>query len=80
MIRLCEIFQECKNRGVHLAAKPSGLSVRGELTPELREDLRHHKPNIVHYLRTGHCHHELEPKICAVCSGRVRNMIEQEAS
>ncbi len=76
-MRLSEILQECENRGVHLVAKPSGLSVRGELTPELREELRRHKPNILYYLRTGNCHHELEPEVCAVCSGYVRQMMEE---
>ena len=75
-MRLREILRECESRGVKLTAKPSGLSVRGELTPELREELRRHKPNILHYLRTGKCHHELEPKVCAVCSGYVRKLIE----
>lgn len=78
--RLLAVLEDCESRGVQLAAKPSGLSVRGELTAELREDLRRHKPNIVHYLRTGHCHHSLEPKTCAVCSGYVRRLIEGEAS
>lgn len=68
-MRLLEILQECESRGVSLAAKPSGLSVRGELAPELREELRRHKPNLLHYLQIGRCHHELEPKTCAVCSG-----------
>jgi hypothetical protein len=79
-MRLLEILQECESCGVSLAAKPSGLSVRGELTPELREELRRHKPNLLHYLRTGNCYHELEPKTCAVCSGYVRQLIESEAS
>lgn len=79
-MRLLEILQECESRGVSLATKPSGLSVRGELTPELREELRRHKPNILHYLRTGRCHHELPPEECKVCNGYVRQHIEGEAS
>ncbi len=80
MKRLSEILRECETRGVHLTTKPSGLSVRGELTPELREELRCHKPNIITYLRTGLCHHELKPDVCKVCSGYVRRLIEGEAS
>ena len=79
-MRLAEILRECESRGVRLAVKPSGLSVRGALTPELRKELRRHKFNILQHLRTGNCHHELEPKVCAVCSGRVRKMIKQEES
>lgn len=74
--RLLEVLRDCEERGVTLAAKPSGLSVRGELTPELREDLRRNKPNILTFLRTGNCHHELPPDVCAVCSGYVRRLIE----
>ncbi len=80
MKRLLEILRECETRGVHLAAKPSGLSVRGSSTPELREELRRHKHNILHYLRTGLCHHELEPEECKVCNGYVRRLIEGEVS
>ena len=80
MKRLSEILRECAKRGVSLAAKPSGLSVRGELTPELREELRRHKPNILRYLRTGLCHHELEPEVCKVCNGYVRKLIEEGMS
>ena len=79
-MRLSEILRECARRGVSLAAKPSGLSVRGELTPELREELRRHKLNILTYLRTSLCHHELKPDVCKVCSGYVRRLIEGEAS
>jgi hypothetical protein len=75
-MRLSEILRECESSGVSLAAKPSGLSVRGELTAELKEDLRHHKPNLLHYLRIGVCHHGVALDACAVCSGRVRRMIE----
>lgn len=77
---LLAIIEDCESRGISLAVKPSGLSVRGSLTPELREELRRHKPNILTYLRTGHCHHQLEPKECKVCNGYVRRLIEGEAS
>jgi hypothetical protein len=76
-MRLSEILRDCESRSVHLAVKPSGLSVRGELTPELREALRRHKPNILTYLRTGRCHHELEPDVCKVCNGYVCRLIEE---
>jgi len=76
-MRLLEILRECERRGIHLVAKPSGLSVRGELTTELREALRRHKPNILTYLRTGRCHHELEPDVCKVCNGYVCRLIEE---
>lgn len=79
-MRLLEILQECDNRGVSLAAKPSGLSVRGELTPELREELRRHKPNLLHYLKTGLCHHEMKPEVCKVCNGYVKKLIEEGMS
>lgn len=79
-MRLSEILRECESRGVSLAAKPSGLSVRGELTAELRAELKEHKPNILHYLRTGRCHHDLEPDVCKLCNGYVRRLIEGEAS
>jgi hypothetical protein len=46
----------------------------------LREDLRRHKPNILHYLRTDRCHHNLEPDVCKLCNGYVRRLIEGEAS
>jgi hypothetical protein len=77
---LLEILKDCENRGVHLAAKPSGLSVRGELTPELREELKKHKLNVLTYLRTGRCFHELEPEVCKVCNGYVRKLIEEGMS
>lgn len=75
-LRLVEVLRECERGGVSLAAKPSGLSVRGNPTQELREELRGHKPNLLHYLRIGVCHHGVAPDACAVCSGRVRRMIE----
>ena len=77
---LLAVLEDCESHGISLAAKPSGLSVRGEVTPELREELRRHKLNILCYLRTGLCHHELEPEVCKVCSGYVRQLIESEAS
>ena len=81
MRRLAAVLENCERCGVYLAVRAgNGLEVRGELTAELREDLRRHKPNLLHYLRTGHCHHGLEPKTCAVCSGYVRQLIESEAS
>lgn len=78
--RLLAILEDCESRGVSLAVKPSGLSVRGELTPELREELRRHKPNVLYYLRTGRCHHELEPEACKICNGHVKEMIEEGAA
>ncbi len=77
---LLAVIQDCENCGISLAAKSSGLYVRGKLTPELREDLRRHKPNILTYLRTGRCHHELEPEMCKVCNGYVRRLIEEGLS
>lgn len=74
---LVEVLRGCESGGVRLAAKPSGLSVRGELTPELREELQGHKPNILTYLRTGRCHHELPPEECKVCNGYVKRLIEK---
>lgn len=79
-MRLSEILQECKRHGVQLAAKPSGLSVRGNLTPELREELRRHKPNLLHYLRTGNCHHDMKPEVCKVCNGHARKLVEEGMS
>lgn len=81
--RLLEILEDCKSRGISLKARTGDeLEVNGPLEslPELREDLKKHKSNLLHYLRTGNCHHELEPKTCAVCSGYVRRLIESEAS
>jgi hypothetical protein len=80
--RLLEILEECECLGVHLEAKPSvsgepGLSVRGNPAPDLREDLRRSKPNILAYLRTGRCHHELPPEDCKVCNGYARKLIEE---
>ncbi len=75
--RLLEILDECERRGVRLEAKPSGLSVRGVPAPDLKEDLRRSKPNILAYLRTGRCHHELPPEDCKVCNGYAKRLIEE---
>ncbi len=80
MRHLLAVLNDCESRGIRLAAKSSGLSVRGDLTPELREELRRHKPPILTYLRTGRCHHELAPDVCKVCNGYVRQIIERQAS
>ena len=77
---LLAVLRDCESRSISLAAKPSGLSVRGALTPELREELRRHRLNILTYLRTGRCHHELEPEECNVCNGYVRRLIEEGMS
>lgn len=74
-MRLSEILRDCEDRSVHLAAKPSGLSVRGEPGPELRAELKQHKSNILHCLRTGNCHHDLKPAACKVCNGYVKRLI-----
>lgn len=76
MRRLAAILRDCETRGVRLAADGQRLEVRGPSTPELRKELKARKPNVLHYLRTGNCHHELEPAICAVCNGCVRRLIE----
>ena len=78
--RLLAILGDCEDQGVCLSINGSGLEVRGSSTPELREELRHYKPNLLFYLRTGLCHHDLEPDVCKVCSGYVRQLIEEEAS
>lgn len=80
MRHLAAVLADCEHRGIRLAVRGGGLEVRGSLTPELREGFRWHKPNILHYLRTGLCHHELEPKACKVCNGYVWRLIEEEAS
>ena len=79
-MRLLGSLRDCESRNAHLAAKPSGLSVRGALPPELREELKRHKPNLLNYLKTGLCHHELEPDDCKVCNGYVRRLIESEGT
>ena len=81
MRHLAAVLENCERCGVYLAVRAgNGLEVRGELTAELREDLRRHKPNILHYLRTDRCHHNLEPDVCKLCNGYVRRLIEGEAS
>ena len=81
MRHLTAVLEECKRHGVLLADRAgNGLEVRGSLTPELREMLSRCKPNILTYLRTGQCHHELEPDVCKVCNGYVRQIIERQAS
>lgn len=79
-MRLLEVLRKCESRGVSLDAKPSRLSVRGELMPELREELRRHKPNILHYLQSGRCFHEMKPEVCKVCNDYVRRLIEEGMS
>ena len=78
--RLLEVLRECESGGVRLDVKASALSVRGGLTPGLRDELKRHKPNVLHYLRTGRCHHELQPEECKVCNGYVKKLIEEGAS
>jgi hypothetical protein len=46
----------------------------------LREELRLHKPNILTYLKTGWCHHELEPEEGKVCNGYVGRLFEESVS
>ena len=77
---LLAVLKDCNCRSMSRAAQPSGLSVRGELTPELREELRFHKPNILISLKTGWCHHELESQGCKMCNGYVRRLVEQGMS
>jgi hypothetical protein len=77
MRRLLAVLKTCKSQDIHLKANGTRLEVRGSSTPELREELSYHKPNMLAYLRTGRCHHELEPEKCKVCSGEVRRLIEE---
>jgi hypothetical protein len=77
---LLAVLKDCDSRSMSLAAQPSGLSVRGELTPGLREELRLHKPNILTCLRTGQCHHELASQGCKMCYGYVRRLVEEGMS
>ena len=77
MRRLLPILRDCEARGVRLSVNGANLDVCGPSMPELREELKKHKQNILHYLRTGNCHHELKPEKCAVCSGYVRRLIEE---
>ena len=78
--RLLAIWEECEDRGVRLSAKDGGVEARGPSTRGLREELRRHKPNVLYYLRTGNCHHGLEPAACNVCNGTVRRLIEERAT
>jgi len=73
-------LEDCERHGIRLSAKESGLEVRGNLTPELRGELCHRKPNILTYLRTGRCIHDLEPGTCKICNGDVRRLIESEGA
>jgi hypothetical protein len=77
MRRLLDVLKTCESEDLRLKANGAGLEVRGSSTPELREELSYHKANILAYLRTGRCHHELEPEECKVCSGEVRRRIEE---
>jgi hypothetical protein len=77
MRRLLAVLKTCESEDIRLDANGTGLEVRGSSTPELREELSYHKPNILTYLRTGRCHHELEPEECKVCSGEVRRLIKE---
>ena len=76
MKRLLQILRDCEDLGVRLSPNGANLDVRGPSTPELREELLREKSNVLHYLRTGNCHHELKLEKCAVCSGYVRRLIE----
>lgn len=79
MRRLANILRDCEKRGVRLVANAEEkLEVHGPSTPELREELRASRANVLHYLRTGRCHHEIEPENCAVCSGHVKRLIASE--
>jgi len=72
------MLERCKRNDVYLKARDGDeLEVRGELTPELREELKRHKLNILTYLKTSLCHHELKPEECKVCNGYVRRLIER---
>ena len=78
MRRLAAMLERCKRNDVYLKARDGNeLEVRGELTPELREELKRHKLNILTHLKTSLCHHELKPEECKVCNGYVRRLIER---
>ncbi len=77
MRHLTAVLEDCEGHGIRLEVNGKGLGVHGSSTPELRDELKHHKPNILAYLRTGRCHHELEPEVCKVCNGFVRRLIEE---
>ena len=76
MRHLTAVLEDCEHHGIRLAAKEDRLAVRGNLTPELREELSRCKPNVLSVLRTGRCIHELTPGVCKLCSGEVRRLIE----
>ena len=76
MRHLTAVLNECERHEIRLAVKEDRLEVRGDLTPELRENLSHRKLNILTYLRIGRCIHELEPDSCKVCNGYVRRLVE----
>ena len=79
MRHLSAVLEKCKRRGVHLTARAgNGLEVRGNLTPELREELSRCKPNVLSVLSTGRCIHELTPERCKLCNGEVRRLIESQ--
>ena len=75
--RLLAILQDCQGQNISLSVNGDGLEVRGSSTPELREELRRHKHNILTYLRTSLCHHVLQPEECALCSGRVQQYLQR---
>lgn len=77
MRRLLAVLKTCESQDIHLKANGTGLEVRGSSTPELREELSYHKPNVLAYLRTGRCHHELKPEVCNLCNGYVRRLVEE---
>jgi hypothetical protein len=78
--RLAAILEGCKRDDVYLKSwDGKELEVRGDLTPELREALKRHKPNILAYLKTSLCHHDLKPEECKVCNGYVRRPIESQS-
>ena len=77
MRHLSAVLEECKRRCVHLTVRAgNGLEVRGNLTPELREELSRCKPNVLSVLSTGRCIHELTPERCKLRNGDVRRLIE----
>ncbi len=85
MRHLTAVLEDCEHRGIRLeSVNGDGLEVRtrarGSLTPELREELSYHKPNILRVVRVGQCIHERKPEKCNVCNGYVRRLIEQGAS
>lgn len=77
MRRLLQILRDCEDLGVRLSLNGANFDARGPSTPELRAELKAHKQNVLHCLRTGNCHHELPPESCAVCSGYARRSIKE---